>query len=207
MPEPTSSKQKMRKIIIKHIKEISNQFIANELAFYCFTNSFESTLRDKLAWRLQSAYDKKYTIQREWKKVDISIHKRNEVRSLIEIKYSRASLIVRKENKKEIRILKSLKKQYNKDKEICNNWYGIVFLSCPQSKVPEKYLNQVKIIRAINKHVNDYSSARGWRQAIEEAITLHFPENKFSVTSNFLHAGCWFKTNVNLLWFLISRRP
>lgn len=195
----------MRKRLIRLIKEIASAFSTNELAFYCLTNSFELPLRDKLAYRLQLQYPK-FVVLREWNNVDISIHEKNKVKSLIEIKYSFASMIARRRDKKGVRILKSLKNQYIKSKRTCKDWHGLIFLSCPQSEVPEKYSFQVKKIRAINKYVGEYSSLGSWRRGINEAITLHFPENEFVIISNSVHAGCFFDTNVNFLWFLITRK-
>lgn len=194
----------MRNRIISNIKGISSAFIANELAFYSLTNSFELQLRDKLAYRLQQQYPK-LEIMRELNKVDISIHKNKAVKALIEIKYSCAPMIVRRKDKKESRILKSLRGQYERSRGVCKDWHGLIFLSCAKSAIPHKYSFQVKHLEAINKYANEYSIP-GWRRAIKKTIVEHFSASHFLIKSGSVDAGCYFGTNVNLLWFLISKK-
>lgn len=200
----------MRNRLISHIKEIGSVFSTNELAFYCLTNSFELPLRDKLAYKLQQKYSK-FVVCREWNHIDISIHERGKknkfpAKSLIEIKYSFACLIMRRRDKKESYVLKSLKDQYEKDNKVCKDWHGLIFLSCPRSKVPDKYSFQVRRRSTINKHVNDYSSLSKWRAGVKEAIVIHFPTNKFIIKGGFIQAGYCFDTKVDFLWFLITKK-
>ena len=84
----------MRNRIIRFLNELPSAFSTNELAFYALTNKCELHLRDKLAYRLQLHYPK-FQVLREWKNIDISIHKNGQVKSLVEIKYTHVAYILR----------------------------------------------------------------------------------------------------------------
>jgi hypothetical protein len=196
----------MRNRIIRFLNELPTAFSTNELAFYALTNKFELHLRDKLAFRLQSQYPK-LQVLREWNNIDISIHKDETIRSLIEIKYSHVAYILRQRLPENIRIMKYLFQDYNKCCEISNNWHGILFLSCPKKKISVKYKKQVKRYSTLNKYSEHYRTERQWRVNIKKIIVDYFfDEKQFRVKSNTLNIGSWFETPVDLIWFLISAK-
>ena len=196
----------MRNRIIRFLNELPSAFSTNELAFYALTNKFELHLRDKLAYRLQLQYPK-LQVLREWNNIDISIHKGETIRSLIEIKYSHVAYILRQRIPEKIRIMNYLLKDYTKCCEIDKNWHGILFLSCPKKKIKMKYKKQVKGFATLNKYSEHYKTPRQWRVNIKKIIVDNFfSEKQFMVKSNTLNIGSWFDTPVDLVWFLISRK-
>lgn len=193
----------MRNRVIRFLDEFPKNFSTDELAFYSLTNKFELHLRDKLAYLLQYQL-KKFQVLREWKNIDISIHRNGIPQTLIEIKYSPVAYLLRRNEKQKSPVLKGLKRDFDKCKSFNARWYGIILLSIPQQRIDERYKIQVRNLSCLNKYVDHYKSKRQWRVNLKSTITEVFPENKFRIKGNLLGIGSWFDTQVDLAWFLIS---
>ena len=195
----------MKNRLIRYLKELPTDFATNELAFYGLTNSFELLLRDKLAYRLQQQYEK-FVILREWNKIDISVHRNDNIKALIEIKYTHAFLMLRKHDKSSLRSLVGLKSDYKKGLKHSKNWHGIVFVSCPTSSIPEKYRKHVRGFKPKNKYCNAFKNGRQWKLGLKDIVQSHFPASKFNTRVGLHNIGSMFDVQMNLIWFLISAK-
>jgi len=195
----------MRNRIIRLLRELPSDFSTNELAFYALTNRFELHLRDKLAFKLQMQL-KRALVLREWNSTDISIQRVGKEHVIIELKYGLAATLYRKKEIQKTGLLLGLKRDLQKSQQFSKDCHGIVFLSCPTNQIPKKYKSSVKNFATINRHCKALDSPRKWRIKLRESIEYHFPQKTFSIKAGTLDVGKWFDTQVDLIWFLISRK-
>ena len=197
---------KWKNRIIRSLNELPRTYSTGELAYYTMTNGFELHIRNNLAFSLQSQLIKKYDVLREWKSVDLSIHRDGECKCLIELKNQKSCNLLKKRNPANIKLLQSLYNQYKTFHKSKIPWYGVIFISHPRNEIPEKYRNKVRNYLSINKYVREGLSPRKLRLNIREMIFLHFSAKKFSVTAKTIDIGTFFETGVDLCWFLISKK-
>lgn len=194
----------IRNRIIRYLKDLPTGFSTGELAFYSLSNSFELHLRDKLAYKLNFQLQKD-RILREWQNIDISVHRKNGTKIGIELKYGLVSQIIRRRDIKKSGILRSLFCDYQKSIRKIDSWHGVIFLSCPKNKIPEKYRNRVSKFSSVNKYVNYFDTERKSRMFIKQAVDEHFKPNKFKTKVSTLNIGTCFGVNIDMIWVLISK--
>lgn len=194
----------MRNLIIRNINELPKGFATGELSYYTMTNGFELHIRNNLAFNLQYSL-KGYDVIREWKKADLSIHKDNKCRCLIELKSAKSCNILKKRNVNEIPILKSLYRQYRNLNGTKAAWYGVIFVSHPRNEIPLKYKSKVRNFSSTNKYARECFTQRQMRSKLKSIISHHFPESSFSVTTKTIDIGSFFETGIDLNWILITK--
>lgn len=195
----------MKGRIIRNLNELPKHFFTGELAYYTMTNGFERHICNNIAFHLQYQL-KKYDVLREWKKVDISIHRDDKCHCLIELKNAKSSSLLKKRNPSDSHLLKSLYCQYEAFGKSKIPWYGVIFISHPRNEIPEKYRSKVRNYQSVNKYVREGISARKLRITIKEMISLYFNESKFKIAAKTMDIGTFFETGINLNWFLVSKK-
>ena len=195
----------MRNRTVRYIKELPRWFSTNELAYYALGNRMEIHLRDKLAYKIFYDRKKNMTVFREWNNVDISVHRNDKIAALLELKYDYAAKIVRKKDHNVGGAINSLYSDYKKCKRYKSPWHGIIFLSCPRTAVPLKYRGQVRAFSMINRYAELIPSPRQWRVKLKKIVEEQFKPKRFAIKVGTLDIGQCFETNIDLIWFLISK--
>ncbi|TDO34738.1 hypothetical protein EV643_12698 [Kribbella sp. VKM Ac-2527] len=68
------------------LSSLSEAYEQNELAYLALTSKAELPIRDRLAWRLQTALGAPYVVSREWRRADIALLRGDEPLVQVEAK-------------------------------------------------------------------------------------------------------------------------
>jgi hypothetical protein len=177
----------------------------NELAYLSLTSKNEGIIRDAFCTEF---YQKKMIFGREYKRIDAVSFSNAEVTDIFEFTSMFTADIVN-ENHFATYFVPKIINDFNKNnkyKENKPNEYIILVATHPKYKIAKTYAHYVKYLGIINKSLQNHPNPDQMIWLSYRNIRNHFPLKEYYVKFCKINAGREFNTEVDLLFWILSKK-